>query len=61
MLTKSWIGVAVEMTTLQFEGEKSYRLAITIAKTMLNNNLISKSDFKKIDSMLISKYQPIIG
>ena len=49
------------MTTLQFEGEKSYRLAITIAKTMLNNNLISKSDFKKIDSMLISKYQPIIG
>ena len=49
------------MTKAQFESEKSYRLALTIAKSMLNNNLISERDFRKIDSMLISKYQPIIG
>ena len=49
------------MTHQQFESEKNYRLALTIAKTMLKNEMISPKEFRKIDSALISKYQPIIG
>jgi len=49
------------MTQQQFEMEKNYRLALTIAKTMLNNDLISPKEYKKIDAMLIAKYQPIIA
>lgn len=50
-----------KMTQQQFEMEKNYRLALTIAKTMLNNDLISPKEYKKIDAMLIAKYQPIIA
>ena len=49
------------MTQEQFEMEKNYRLAISIAKNMLKNEMISPKEYKKIDAMLIAKYQPIIG
>ena len=49
------------MTPEQFEMEKNYRLALTIAKTMLKNEMISPKEYRKIDAMLIAKYQPILG
>jgi len=49
------------MSHEQFEREKNYRVSIAIAKTMLSKGLISDSDYRKIDTMLIAKYRPIIG
>ena len=51
----------IAMTAEQFDCEKNYRLSISIAKSMLSKGLIDKKDYRRIDSMLITKYKPIIG
>jgi hypothetical protein len=49
------------MTQEQFESEKNYRVSITIAKAMLSKKLITEHEYSKIDTMLITKYKPVIG
>lgn len=49
------------MTSKQFEGERNYRISLTIAKSMLLKKLITEQEYSKIDKMLISKYKSIIG
>lgn len=49
------------MTHEQFEREKNYRISLAIAKAMLSKKLITEHDFRKIDTMLITKYKPIFG
>ncbi|MHB1453910.1 MAG: SHOCT domain-containing protein [Saccharofermentanales bacterium] len=49
------------MTKEQFNREKSYRISLSLAKTMLAQSLITKAEYTKIDTMLLDKYQPILG
>lgn len=49
------------MTQVQFKQEKNYRVSLAIAKVMLKKGLISGRDYRKINSMLIAKYNPVIG
>lgn len=49
------------MTKAEFENEKNYRVSITIAKEMLSEGIINMKEFKKIDSILVAKYKPLIG
>ncbi len=49
------------MTLEQFKAEKNYRVALAIAKTMLGKGLINDREYKKINTILIAKYRPIIG
>ncbi len=49
------------MISKQFEGERSYRVSLAIAKSMLIKKLITEQEYNKINKMLISKYKPIIG
>ena len=49
------------MTREQFEGEKNYRAALAVAKTMLKQGIINEKDFCRIDTMLLDIYQPILG
>jgi len=49
------------MTQEQFEREKAYRVTLSIAKTMLQNGLINEQEYKKIDTMMIEKYRPLLG
>jgi hypothetical protein len=49
------------MTRVQFKQEKNYRISLAIAEAMLKKGLISGRDYRKIDSMLIAKYNPVIG
>ena len=41
--------------------EMRYQISLSIAKTMLDQKLITASEFNKIDALLIQKYQPYIG
>lgn len=53
---------AVErMTNGQFEREKNYRVAVSIAKTMLKRGLITSHEYRRIDKILIRKYRPVFG
>jgi hypothetical protein len=51
----------MSMTRAQFEREKNYRVSLAIAKNMLEKGLINRKEFNKVDSMLVTKYQPVIG
>lgn len=49
------------MNGQQFEQEKNYRVALAIAKAMLSKEIIDKRDFKKINKLLVKKYNPVVG
>ena len=49
------------MNQNQFEREKNYRTALAITKEMLSKGIIDKKDFKKINNMLVKKYNPVFG
>jgi len=53
--------VVMPMSREQFESEKNYRVALSIAKAMLSKGLISTQEYSAINTMLIAKYSPIIG
>ena len=48
------------MNEEQFNREKNYRVAIAIAKSMLVKEIIDKKDYKKINKLLVKKYNPIV-
>ena len=49
------------MTGDQLKGESSYRVSMTIAKSMLKRGLITPKEYAKIDTIMIKRYSPIIG
>ncbi len=54
-------GVVERMTNEQFRREKNYRLAMSIATTMLKRELITESEYKTIGGTFVEKYKPVIG
>lgn len=49
------------MTKEQLEREKNYRVSISLLKTLLDKGLITKKDYRKIDTRLAQKYRPVFG
>jgi hypothetical protein len=49
------------MTKEQFERERDYGAAVSIAKALLRAGLISEREFRKIDTNFQRKYRPMIG
>ena len=49
------------ITKERFEREKKYRVSLAIVKSLLNKEIITKSDYRKIDTMLTKKYNPLLG
>lgn len=49
------------MTNEQFEAESHYQAAISIVKSMLKNDLITPQEYNKINTIMLKKYQPILG
>lgn len=49
------------MTQEQLMREKNYRVSVAIAKAMLAKKIITEHEFRKINSMLIVKYNPVLG
>jgi len=45
-----------DITHEQFEREGRYRVAMPIARTMLQDGLISKKEYRTIDTIFIEKY-----
>ena len=49
------------MTTEQFERERQFRVAISIARAMFQEGVIDIADFEKIKLIMIEKYNPFYG
>ena len=59
----SQIGLEGEtlMTNEQFERERRYRVAISVAVGMLKQGLISEDEYGIINKTMIEKYKPFFG
>ena len=44
-----------------YDREINYRIAMTVAKEMLSNGIISDKDFSKIKDFFIEKYNPFMA
>ena len=49
------------MTEDQFNAEKTYQAAISIAKTLRSKGLLTEEEYTEIDTKLKAEYAPIIG
>ena len=49
------------MTKEQFRDERLYQMSLFVAKTMLRKGIISEEEYSEIDTILLRKYQPILG
>ena len=48
-----------QMSEKQFQAENLYYISVSIAKSMLEKNIIDKELFTIIDTKLLEKYRPI--
>ena len=54
-------GKGLLMTNQQFERERRYRLAISVAVGMLKQGLLTEDEYRIINEMMIEKYKPFFG
>lgn len=45
----------------QFEQDKKYQAALSIARDMLGKGMITADDYRAIETRLANKYQPVFG
>ena len=49
------------MTEIQFQAEKRYQVAISMAKALLEKGLLTQEEYAVIDTKLLEKFQPALG
>ena len=49
------------MTNEQFERERRYRVAISVAAVMLKQGLLTEDDYRIVNERMIEKYKPFFG
>lgn len=49
------------LTRDQFQRELSYRAAISVARRLLNKEIITRREFVRIDAFLRQKFSPVWG
>ena len=49
------------LTLDQFQRELSYRAALSVARRLLENKLIARKEFVRIDAVLRRKFSPVWG
>ena len=59
----SFIGLGEDllMTNEQFEHERRYRVAISVAAVMLKQGLLTEDEYRIINERMIEKYKPFFG
>ncbi|MCC8075268.1 MAG: hypothetical protein LIO95_04885 [Clostridiales bacterium] len=49
------------MDEKQFEAEKNYQASMLCFRQMLEEGKITQEDYAKIDTIMLEKYQPVLG
>lgn len=49
------------MTSEQLQRERNYGISMSIVKSMLNKGILTPQEYKKIDTIMTKKYEPILG
>jgi hypothetical protein len=49
------------VTSEQLQRERDYGISMSIVKAMLNKGILTPQEYKKIDTIMTKKYEPILG
>ncbi len=49
------------MTEIQFQAEKRYQVAISMAKQLIEKGLLTQEEYAVIDTILLDKFRPALG
>lgn len=49
------------MSEAQFQAEKRYQVALSMAKTLLEKGLLTQEEYAVIDTILLEKFKPSLG
>lgn len=49
------------MTQQELRNDMLYHMALSMAKTMLGNGLLSPEEYAEMDTILLQKYRPYLG
>jgi hypothetical protein len=49
------------VTSEQLQRERNYGISMSIVKSMLNKGILTPQEYKKIDTIMTKKYEPILG
>ena len=60
-ISQNVLRVVVVVNKEQFRAEKLYRMSLSVAKSMLDEGIISEDELGNIDEMLLQKYRPVLG
>ena len=61
VISKTGLGVEIPMTNEQYERERRYRVAVSVAINMLKQGLICEDEYQIINERMIKKYNPFFG
>ncbi len=49
------------MNNADFEREKAYQTTMSLVRQLRNNGTVTDEEYKKIDTIMLEKYRPILG
>lgn len=49
------------MSEKEFCAELRYRMSLSVARAMLNEGVITKEEYRQIDTILLEKHRPTLG
>lgn len=61
VILQSGSGKGAAMTKGQFEREKKYQAAFSVARAMLRQGVIDEADLWRIEARLKEKFKPVLG
>ncbi len=51
----------IVMNDEDFEREKAYQTTMSLVRQLRNNGAVNDEEYKKIDTIMLEKYRPILG
>lgn len=49
------------MDNAEFERERAYQTTMSLVRQLKNNGTVTDEEYRKIDTIMLEKYHPILG
>ncbi len=49
------------MDNTEFERERAYQTTMSLVRQLKNNGTVTDEEYRKIDTIMLEKYHPILG
>ncbi len=60
-ISRTGSGKAAAMGNSEFERERAYQTTMSLVRQLKNNGTVTDEEYRKIDTIMLEKYRPILG